>query len=109
MPDTRSPIDSGRTAAVSSTLATPLLCNEFLEHVTGINQYASFSFYAERSFLNTEIESTFEKIILRLSIMAAKLSEANLQLLKTFIDACKANSALLHTSELKFFKDWLIR
>ena len=41
--------------------------------------------------------------------MASKFDNFQLALLKQFVDLCKEKPELLHTPQLKFFKDWLER
>ena len=41
--------------------------------------------------------------------MASKMDNFQLSLLKQFVDLCKEKPELIHTPQLKFFKDWLGR
>jgi len=41
--------------------------------------------------------------------MASKMDTVQLTLLKQFVELCKTKPELLHTPQLKFFKDWLER
>ena len=41
--------------------------------------------------------------------MASKMDNFQISLLKQFVDLCKQKPDLIHTPQLKFFKDWLER
>ena len=41
--------------------------------------------------------------------MASKMDNFQLSLLKQFVDLCKQKPDLIHSPQLKFFKDWLER
>lgn len=41
--------------------------------------------------------------------MASKMDNFQLSLLKQFVDLCKEKPDLIHSPQLKFFKDWLER
>ena len=40
-------------------------------------------------------------------VMASKMDNFQISLLKQFVDLCKQKPDLLHSPQLKFFKDWL--